>query len=638
MFEFSAGLQEKSFDNLLIIFDNLIQKLGLDLYEFLLENSSTLRHNRFRNAGFARIEGCMPLHDLSSHDDKTIITDSADNAPTTIEEQAPITVDDGAGAPEFLVGGSLRPPGAMQPYSSGTAFKGGQTGSRGRSVARSASRFAPQFFKRTSSKTGKQKLDRIYIAIFLGVFTLLVLGFLFFIYSGGLGQKRQGAGSGAALVSQGGQQKLTPILGRVGLNASPAVRPGTKTDAELNLLEEQRKSSDRRLEEFEAFRGKRQEELAAYLKEHPMAEGFTAQTKDSFALWSKGRFAVTGDDGKELFLEVDPQKRKLAATGSMGVYGSLSVKDGLEAQSSTVRGMSLAQGFATKGFSADEQGHIKAQALEAGEIQSESMQAQTLRGRDVEAQSMQTARAHIDEATIGTLSLSGLLNLRSDLVAAQAKFDALEAARVRASNLEAQDISTQSLKVSQLQLNDLGVKQLSAETAKHKHAQTDELHAAKAQVQELQGDLVKARRVEVDQLRAKQISLDEVQLPKMNLDEFSAQKAEVEKLDGKEIYVRTLKAQALSGELQGLSLHSSQRGVVSFQPPREGVLSRIQFIEIAAPKNTLMVCTSVQYQDSDDVAQVGVSQQGDRWFIVARYPRYSKECVGFQVRWFAILA
>ncbi len=429
------------------------------------------------------------------------------------------------------------------------------------------------------------------------------------------------------------QQRLKQV-------ASSAAQPNTKLGY-LNSEQQERvqtaqKQAQEQLESMEQEEQKRKAAFTKYLKDNPVAQAFTAESNEAFALWSKGRLAVSDPQGKELFFEVDPLKKKLSATGNLALFGSLISQKDLEAQSVTARDSIVAQAFSTPGFTVDKDGALKSLGVEAQHLESMSLKSQeaqldlvsgrkaelqdlstqTLRAQEIEAPKLKTqelALSSLNAESIATrqLSANSLNADKAEISSVQTKD--LVGDKIVGKNLEAQDLKAERLQLGRFEIESLSSKDALIKNLVAHSLESRAIKSQTAQVQELLAD-----KIQTMQLKAKELQLDS--------------------LKAEDVSVTSLRAQRLSGSLEALRLSETSRGMVFFQAPKQGEVSRIQFIEVPVPANTVMLALSPQYQDSDSPAQIAVSREGERFYIVARYPSYSSDCSPVEVGWFAILA
>lgn len=381
-----------------------------------------------------------------------------------------------------------------------------------------------------------------------------------------------------------------------------------QNEEHLKAVAAQRDQALKRLEELSGEQGAHEDRIKEALSKNLVTQAFTSSELDGFALWSKGRFAVTGLSGDDLLFEVNPSKGKTHVSGALGVHGNTSIAGSLESESFTSLGGVVGSFFSTGKFSVNESGELIAQkaqvedasvtTLAGGDIQADNLRTQTLAAQDIQVDTLRTSQkleipsVVTQEVQTATLACSGDATIQGGLRAAT-----LEAPKVSADKVEASELTAQSVRAQNLG--------------------ADEIEA-----QQVKGVQVAAEDGGFTNLEADDIAVQEVDAKSLWADELHATSARIDEVDTR---------------LASLRLNEENVGVVQFAPPVPGQTSHVQQVDIPTPPHTLAVFTSVSAQDTNAPAVVGVLQQGDTYSLVCRFPPDTDATAPLRVVWLALV-
>jgi hypothetical protein len=311
---------------------------------------------------------------------------------------------------------------------------------------------------------------------------------------------------------------------------------------------------------------------------------------EAFALWSRGRFAVTSPEGKGLAFEVSP------LLGHVGVWGSLGVDGDVTILGTSELGKVVAAGDVDMGRSATVQG-----ALQAGDISATNAVFSTVRASLFECEEILSTKL-----------------MAIELTAQAGKF----------SDLVGETITANLFKAAAALFDSAQIQELTSEMATIQMLETQTLIA-----QMFEGESIK-----VQDLFATYLVSDEAQIASCSTTHIDAQTLEVEELA----------AQSIRGILQEVELASQCCGSVSFPPidtTGDGVDAPCS---IVVPAGTTAVFVQPTASGGDWVCAWEVEQVSPTlWSIVRRFPKLAEREMGegiftpvgeTLVYWFAVTA
>lgn len=413
--------------------------------------------------------------------------------------------------------------------------------------------------------------------------------------------------------------------------ASSVVEPMHVAD-----LHQQRVQAQQRLELLEKEYTQRQEEFRKFLRSNPVAQAMTSESDKNFALWAKGRFSVSDSKGKQLYFEVDPLKQRSAFTGSLAVFGSLHLRDMLEAQSAVLRGSVLASSFATEHFLVDDTGQLTAQGLQVQELIAKRLQLEDMYAEKIDAlksqiQLLETKLIQTDEIQGNSARLSSV-SLETLQVQKEADIKNLHAQEARLDKLYTQYLEVDELVISQLKALQAQLGNMQAD-----HARIDDLYARQIKLDNMQGN-----KAQVDDLYARQAAFsgsthEVLHADQASCNSLSADQLEATKLVAQDIHAQNLSLHQLDAQLSSLKLSAANFGELVIAPPKsEGEL--LQKILIEAPKDSYAVFIDSPFQASLAPAYLATQKEGERTYLIVRYPALSADQHELVVKWMALCA
>lgn len=311
----------------------------------------------------------------------------------------------------------------------------------------------------------------------------------------------------------------------------------------------------------------------------------------SFALWSRGRFASTSMDGKNLIFEVNPQMEHVGVWGSLGIDGSMTVLGSSEV------GNLAASGDVNVGRSATVRGF-----LQAGDVAADAVTAQLLTGDSAVLQALKTTLAECGEATVEKLT-AGDINARA----------------AKATTLETQALTADAATVSKLDATNLEAGAVEAEDIVSQTLDAQTVNSVSLVADTLDVTTIGADSVTTDKILAGTVTTD-----KVITDDLSTGAATVDTLTA-----GSLIANALAGVLQTVEVASQGCGTVLFDAIGAAGEGYVPAYAITVPAGTTAVFLQAERGDGDWVCAWEVEQvSSTEWSIIRRFPKLALDEMG----------
>lgn len=401
-------------------------------------------------------------------------------------------------------------------------------------------------------------------------------------------------------------------------------------------LHKQQTQTQQRLDKLEEEYTQRQEEFQKFLRSDPVAQAMISESNREFALWSKGRFSVSDIQGKNLYFEVDPTKKRSLFTGDVAMFGALHLRDALEAQSAVVRSSVLASSFATEHFSVDDDGSLSAKELQVEGIISQRIQTEQIYAEQIEvakaqvnslvtqltqAHELQVEIAQIDSLELKTLKASG----RGD-------FDSLHARELELEVLRASDASLGKLQAQQARLEQLYMQYFEADDAF-----VSQVKAVKIQVEELEATQADMQRLRVHEANFESSQHNNLHAAQAHCDTVLSDSVQARSISADELSVKGLSVQKLDAQLTVFKLSPKNFGELIIPAPqsKEDLLRRF---EIVVPENSYAIFLDCPFQESAFPAQLTTQHEAGHYWIIARYAQLAVDQKDITVKWLALSA
>ena len=315
------------------------------------------------------------------------------------------------------------------------------------------------------------------------------------------------------------------------------------------------------------------------------AESLTVGSSEGFALWVRGRLALSSGTGSdELVFEVDPATGRTRAWTSLAVDGAVTVAGDLAARGAAVSGTLRAHTLEATRAALDsvlagsvESGQLLADEVEAGSVEgnvitARQMMAEAIAVRSADAAELVAGKleardAHVDALDAGSLSASSgrvdaLESLRAsiaDLVATAMSVQSLSGEAVAAADVHADRIGGASVEAAVLQADALSCGALDASSAV-----LGEVSAGVARIDELACRVISCSSAAIDDAAIAVLEASSVDIASLEADEIQAGNVKVDALDAGDIRSDAVTATRLEAQLSSVRPGAGFAGIAVF--------------------------------------------------------------------------
>lgn len=390
-------------------------------------------------------------------------------------------------------------------------------------------------------------------------------------------------------------------------------------------------------------------------------EALVAEAVNDFAIWSRGRLAVsTGDEDDDLMFEVDPETGKTRAWGSLEVDGSALFTGNVRSGSLSTLGRVSAGSLLADDISVAEAEFLALSTdwLESSYVitnivNSSSLKADELSASDVQTDRIQAGSIAANGAKIESLGVSNLVTTAIEstdaslglLKAELAALDSLNAsnasiADIYASSLAVFDIGSKNASINILNVLDADISSLASSIIQSSQLLTDTLATISLSAKNISGQNLEI----TDSISAESISADTINTDTISADAISADvvEAAIATIAGT-LKTYSLEAQSITGTLSTVAVDSSSAGIVEIpsvyieinnepvdpnNPTVGNVLIEpvISSVAIEVPQSTDFVIASLLGTPSSYAPSVwSCPVQGNTWEIYVSYSAYDVE-------------
>ena len=315
------------------------------------------------------------------------------------------------------------------------------------------------------------------------------------------------------------------------------------------------------------------------------AESLTVGSSEGFALWVRGRLALSSGTGSdELVFEVDPETGRTRAWTSVAVDGAVTVAGDLAARGATVSGTLHAHALEAANAALDS---VQAGSVESGQLLADEVEAGSVEGNVVAARQMMAEAIAVRSAEAADL-VAGKLEARDvhagaldagSVSASSARVDALEALRASIADLVATAVSVQSLSGESVEAVDVHADRIGGASVEAGGLQADslscgvldassavlgELSSGVARIDELASRVISSSSATIDDAAIAVLEASSADVASLGADEVRAGSVKADALDVGDIHADAVTATRLEGQLSSVNPGSGFAGIVAF--------------------------------------------------------------------------
>ena len=347
------------------------------------------------------------------------------------------------------------------------------------------------------------------------------------------------------------------------------------------------------------------------------ARSLTVGASEGFALWVRGRLALSSGTGSdELLFEVDPASGRTRMWTSVAVDGAVTVAGDL-----AVRGIASSGTVSARAFEAARAAleSVQANTVESERVLADVVEAGSVEGNTVAAHQMVMEALAARSAEVADL-VSGKLEAREvhagtlaseTLTASSGRLDVLEAlsatiANMAATSMSAQSLTGEAVEAADVRANHVGVNsveagalhagELSGEALDVANAAVRDLVSETARIDELACRLAECSSISVENLGATAIEAASARIASLEADEVQANRVNTAELEADEVSAGSVTADRLAGTLAVVHPGPGFAGVVVFpaiDAPEAGTVTTCE-IEVDSRVDGMVVTPSVQ--------------------------------------------